>query len=161
MPGFNPERINIKNLTIEEPEQKREVSFDFDKEIKPEYWKKYLDWFDELRIEKYRDNFAFMKNLTILKILGREMNLSKEEENIVRAVPLPPKSDSSDYELRRFELVKVLGGNPALPDKIARKVSDQINYSINERNIRIYIGDIRSLALEGKRDLISERTKDL
>jgi len=42
---MNPERINIKDLTIEEPEKEAEVFFDPEKDITEEDWDTILDFF--------------------------------------------------------------------------------------------------------------------
>ena len=39
MPGFNPDNINIHDLTIEEPEKEQVFPFDLDVDISESDWK--------------------------------------------------------------------------------------------------------------------------
>jgi len=157
---MNPERINIKDLTIEEPEGES-VIFDPEKEIKPEYWEKYLKWFDRMRKDTQKDNTSFRRHLAALKILGRGVDLSEAEKNIVRGIKLTPNRDDLFYAIRGFEQAKILGENIEFPDSIARKAADEINSLIDEKNSGYSAEDIRILVEAGKGELIEERTKDL
>lgn len=158
---MNPERINIKDLTIEEPKNKSELIFDPEKEIKPEYWDKYLKWFDRMRKDTQKDNTSFRRHLAILKVLNHGVDLSEAERAIVRDIKLTPNRDDLFYAIRGFEQAKILGENIDFPDSIARKVADEINSLIDEKNSGYSAEDIRALVEAGKGELIEERTKSL
>lgn len=65
---FNPERVNIKDLTIEEPEKSQELTFDPEKEITKEDWKMMKK---ELDKERELGNWArFLSVVRCMKILN-------------------------------------------------------------------------------------------
>jgi len=58
----NPERINIKDLTLEEPPKKRELPFDVERDITEEDWDKLCRFLEEISVDDpaRRSSFAYV-----------------------------------------------------------------------------------------------------
>ena len=97
MPGFNPENINIHDLTIEEPE-KQETFFDPEKEITREDWEAMKDQLDECR--RKGDVFSFASRAAAMKIIKPEMRIQitdAQYENIKKSLEGWRKSNLSGF----------------------------------------------------------------
>jgi len=82
MPSFNPERLNIKDLTIEEPESREGLPFDPEKEITEEDWGEIKE-----ELERGRDNadlYEFVKQAAEMKILDPEVEIRASDEEKIR-----------------------------------------------------------------------------
>ena len=66
----NPERINIKDLTIEEPERKKGLLFDAEKEITDEDWEELKNTFSGMR--EREGSLNLMNHAMAMKILSSE-----------------------------------------------------------------------------------------
>jgi len=81
MSAFNPERLNINDLTIEEPEEKGELPFNPETYITKEDWESMMEQMEESR----DDLFSFVGKAAAIKILNPEVNIKitdKEREDI-------------------------------------------------------------------------------
>ena len=80
MPGFNPEQINIHDLTVEEPEQPADLHFDFQKDVTAEQWEKIIH-----DAEVFEDNLAqwhsFLISQVMLKMGDPEYDLKLTEKH--------------------------------------------------------------------------------
>lgn len=83
MPGFNPENINIHDLTIEEPEKEADFIFDPEKEITEKDYdevKKYLAENEKsIQMDQYNFWIGFSNVAMAMKILNPEVNLNLGE----------------------------------------------------------------------------------
>ena len=75
---FNPNRINIHELTIEEPEKPSELPFDPERDITEEDWEKMSNWLEDFR-GQYRDWDVFSRYAMEMKILGQTKNLNLDQ----------------------------------------------------------------------------------
>jgi len=95
--SFNPERINIKDLTIEEPENYEDsfdLAFDFEGRITDEDWRSIKQDLEDSR-EKYlnkKDDIKYasgiertLEYLAILRQLGSHQKLTDSEHQIIEA----------------------------------------------------------------------------
>ena len=92
--SFNPDRINIHELTIEEPEREAELPFDVERDITKEDWIQINNQTEEYRTKKEWWNFADM--VANSKILNPEKNL-----NVDNATWNGMLSDLKNSETRR------------------------------------------------------------
>ena len=72
----NPERINIKDLTLEEPEKKKEsgLSFDPERDITEEDWDRMKHEFDKIQ-EKIQGHIHTVPDLYGFSVLGYSMKI--------------------------------------------------------------------------------------
>src|SRR3989344_3836197 len=79
MPGFNPENINIHDLTIEEPEQKEEGFFDPEKEVTERDWEGIWEMFEnEKRGGYWREVVGMGANIKIVDP-GADLGITPED----------------------------------------------------------------------------------
>ena len=78
MPGFNPENINIHDLTIEEPEEKQEAVFDPERDITKEDWQKMKEKLERLRDSGHWSLFA--KTAAEMKTLDPSLDIPLDEK---------------------------------------------------------------------------------
>ena len=83
---FNPDRINIHELTIEEPERRAEVFFDAEKDITKEDWKGMEGKLEEYRRENKWDKFS--QQAMRMKILdpNQDLNIDLIARNGIREI---------------------------------------------------------------------------
>lgn len=81
MPGYNPEKVNIYDLTIEGPEKRRDF-FDVEAEITKDDWKKMIENMELCRMPGKENWHAFYADAFPLKILNPEINLSLDERAV-------------------------------------------------------------------------------
>jgi len=75
--SFNPERLNIKDLTIEEPESQERLAFDPEKDLTEEDWENMKDELEICRGEGEENNewFNFAKQASVMKLLDSNVDL--------------------------------------------------------------------------------------
>ena len=88
MPGFNPENINIHDLTIEEPEKESELLFDVERDITEQEWQKMKK---ELADRKRGSLHTFLEEAMKMKIIfperADELTLDDEIWNMAKKLP--------------------------------------------------------------------------
>lgn len=98
MPGFNPDNINIHDLTVEEPEKESNLAFDVERDITTETWKA-MD--RELRVFKQdKDWYKFLWLGARMKALKPDIDIHFDEETsqlLTEELKRCWKEDNVDY----------------------------------------------------------------
>ena len=78
MPGFNPDNINIHDLTIEEPEKNLELPFDVEKNITKEDFEEVVKSFKESRD---RGSYDFTWEVLAAKVIDPTHDFKLDKDN--------------------------------------------------------------------------------
>jgi len=113
MPGFNPDKINIHELAIEEPEKHAELPFDPERDIAEEDWRGMRDELEELRRD---DTFRslFPSLAMAMKVLNstQDSNLSSDEWQYIRDKSMEDDSWSKWLQFADYSMyMKILDPN--------------------------------------------------
>ena len=78
--SFNPDRINIHELTIEEPEKQTELPFDVERDVSKEDWERMWQSLENSR--KYDNQIDFSTTAMCFKILDPKVDLNLNEADL-------------------------------------------------------------------------------
>lgn len=150
MPGFNPEKINIHDLAVEEPEKESEIFFDLERELSREDWKKIRAYIAEQRkiLEDYnydgkRECPPDIAELSFMKAIGEEIvlseieieNIEKRRHYLAKDIGDPRRSQFSEPLLRGILChEKILGINTEPTKKEIDDIKEKSHFFIDVVN---------------------------
>ena len=122
----NPERISIKELTLEEPEKKRELSFDPEGDLTEEYWRGMINTF-ELALQEGHPLDA--SSLAAgLKILSPERMDKLDFEDKTKEVMENFLISSRDIEVWDYFIAQAYALQIVFPGRISGFLLDDITW---------------------------------
>lgn len=135
MPGFNPDKLNIHDLAVEEPEKETETAFNPEKYFSEEDVKNMRetavyygsrDWRD---LDDYR---AYLKQLTSMEIMGFHVEISKSGR---RKIKKSSDTEGICYseEIRYSGITKIplsqkAGTNELISLKLSQEEGDWLSF---------------------------------
>lgn len=148
MPKFNPDRLNIKDLTIESPEKETELSFNPEKDIDPEQWE---------RINKYYNDFSYNPTshtvligmIRDLWILGHMQTFSDVEVDGISGMV-------DTYSAEDRATLALFGHKQELTDYVVHSIVNDYNTADIHRGKKA-----RDIILMGRADLIPRAMEQL
>jgi hypothetical protein len=82
MPGFNPDKINIHELAIEDPEKQAELPFDVERDITPEDWEGMENGLQKIRNWDRDDKWGYFSHHAMcMKILDSNIDLGLDQDS--------------------------------------------------------------------------------
>lgn len=155
MPGFNPDKINIYELTIEEPEKESGAPFNAERDITQEQWEKINEYFGNYRPESMNKKIftRMARDLSILNhmpmfsgsdldtIESATRDLYSPEDRAMSAILLGHKQDVSypvseimrvDYDQlnagQRGRMAKdiIIMGRPDIIPSVSRQMHEDL-----------------------------------
>lgn len=101
---FNPDRVNIHELTIEEPEQQAELPFDVERDITEKDWQKITE---ELENNRYRTWF-FAKQAMAVKVLNPNYDLKLDQNDWKRLEDELENCKESKEKNKKFDIINLV-----------------------------------------------------
>lgn len=134
---MNPERVNIKDLTIEEPERAQELFFDVERDIPKEDWER---WENLLNIDREQNNwYPFISLASGMRLLNPniDLKLSKEDwETMIKKEgesEVDPRMTPPDDVFSVAASIKTI--DPKVAIEIRKDVWDRYKKKLNENKI--------------------------